>query len=364
MKIGIDARTLSTAGGSNIYATHLIEELNKLNEPLEFQLFGNRSQKFENLPNVDPRPRSSPSRFIWENFSILPYMDELDIFHGIKNVVPPSSECKTIATVHDSFKYMDRLVGQVYWGVFAKRYMQRSDHLITPSAYTKSEIVEEFDVDCGSITVIPHGYNSDLFFNIDREKAISELQEIYPDKKNIFNNFILNVGFLRKNKNQENLIKSLPKLGRQDIDVILVGKDNGYKEGLIEMAKQKDLLSNVHFLGYIPKDHLSLFYNAACLFCYPSYYDGFGLPPLEAMACGTPVVASDAASIPEVVDSAGILVDPGDIDNIATEMDRVLSDDSLHHALSEKGMNRAAEFSWKRTAKQTASVYKQVLKDE
>ncbi|MBC7249972.1 MAG: glycosyltransferase family 4 protein, partial [Anaerolineae bacterium] len=124
------------------------------------------------------------------------------------------------------------------------------------------------------------------------------------------------------------------------------------------------LKDEVEFAGYVPAEELPLWYNAADLFVFPSLYEGFGLPPLEAMACGTPVVSSNAASLPEVVGEAGLLIDPYDVEGLAAAMRRVLTDRELSTQLRERGLRRARQFSWKEAARQTVAVYEQVLRSK
>ena len=180
---------------------------------------------------------------------------------------------------------------------------------------------------------------------------------------NIDSQFILYVGNVESRKNVSLLIKSIYKLKKQGIKhklVIIGARGFGFKQ-INELVIELKLSDEVIFTGYIPDEDLVKFYNAADLFVFPSLYEGFGLPPLEAMACGCPVIVSNTSSLPEVVGNAGILIDPHDFDALAEEMYQILTNNDLKQNLSKKSVTRAKLFSWEKTARETWKVYEKVL---
>jgi len=175
--------------------------------------------------------------------------------------------------------------------------------------------------------------------------------------------FILNVGALEPGKNQATLVRAFRRLRRGGVEqaLVIAGPPAWRYERLLRLVDRLGLTDEVRFLGYVPAEDLVALYNLADLFAFPSLYEGFGLPPLEAMACGTPMVCSNAASLPEVVGDAAITVDPYDVEGLAQAMHRVLTDASLREELRAKGLAQAKQFTWERTARETVAVYRQVL---
>jgi glycosyltransferase involved in cell wall biosynthesis len=175
--------------------------------------------------------------------------------------------------------------------------------------------------------------------------------------------YILYVGSLEKRKNLPRLLQAYARL-RQDLPgwkLVIVGARKWKSAPIFDTLSRLGLEPYVHFTGFVEEDDLPALYNGADLFCFPSLYEGFGLPVLEAMACGTPVVTSSTSSLPEVAGEAALLVDPYDVEAIAAAMRRVLSDPELAQDLRARGLARAAQFTWERTARETIAVYERVL---
>jgi hypothetical protein len=204
------------------------------------------------------------------------------------------------------------------------------------------------------ISVIPLAVDR-RFKKIEKETAHRHLKKYF-----MFDQFILSVGTLEPRKNLKNLILAYARLNkdlRESFPLILVGKIGWGMKELHRLIREVDLEEDVHFIDYILNEDLVSFYNGATLFVYPSFYEGFGLPPLEAMSCGTPVIASNVSSIPEVTADAAILIDPKNIGEIADTMKSLLLNGSLRQKLSFKGLERSKAFSWERVAKMTTEVY-------
>jgi glycosyltransferase involved in cell wall biosynthesis len=175
--------------------------------------------------------------------------------------------------------------------------------------------------------------------------------------------FLLSVGSLEPGKNRERLLQAFARLQARGLKhaLVVAGQRAWRYEGEAPLARRLGLADSVRFLGHVPQADLPALYSAADLFVFPSLYEGFGLPALEALACGTPVVASNVSALPEVVGDAALQVSPLDVEALADAMERLLRDDRLRSDLRERGLERAAQFSWEKAARQTAEVYHRVV---
>jgi glycosyltransferase involved in cell wall biosynthesis len=239
---------------------------------------------------------------------------------------------------------------------------------IAISKYTKNDLIKHFKVSPNKIKVIYLAADKKLYKPLPKKNTKQVLQE-YGLKLNENNKYILYVGSERPRKNLSTLIKALFLLKKKhNIHPVLikVGAESHKKQhNLIKNLIQKlDLKNEVISIKNVPENDLPALYNAADLFVYPSLYEGFGLPPLEAMACGTPVITSNTSSLPEVVGDAGIMVNPYDVDELANRMYEVLTNNGLREELSKKGLERAKLFSWKKCAEETLKVYEEVYNIE
>jgi glycosyltransferase involved in cell wall biosynthesis len=173
--------------------------------------------------------------------------------------------------------------------------------------------------------------------------------------------FILFVGTLEPRKNVARLVEAYARLPERRPALVLVGGKGWLYDEIFGRVEALNLSREIHCAGYVPADDLPWWYNAAELFVYPSLYEGFGLPPLEAMACGTPVVTSTASSLPEVVGSAGLMVDPTEIEELTTAMERMLKDRDMRQQMRAAGLAQAQRFSWVETARRTVETYRRAL---
>ncbi len=266
---------------------------------------------------------------------------------------------RTVVTVHDIAPLlfpgkrlgMSRLTWQLAW-----KGTLRARCLIADSNFTRQLIVERFSFPPERVVVAPLGV--ELAFRPLPREAVEELRRRYalPDAL-----LLLHVGHTQPRKNLEGLLHALAIVRRRNSHVVLLqvgGVPTARQRALVESLGLRDA---VHFLGPVSESDLIAFYNLADVFVFPSLYEGFGFPPLEAMACGTPVVASHAASLPEVVGDAGLLVDPCDPEAMAEAIHRVLQDPELAEELRRRGLERARQFTWERTAQETLAVYEAML---
>lgn len=350
--------------GVGTYVHNLINELIKLDE---------------NIHSIDHEPNGFKNEILIKNyFKMLPFnhffwnwqlnyqfnikKPELDIIHSPESctIYKKLKNHKTIITVHDIrqvlFPEISTGINKYGYKLFFKKALTNSDKIITVSENTKLDIICKYNVPKNKISVIP------LAASHDFQKLNDVKSNHFKIKYSIDYPFILYVGSLDKHKNIPNLLKAYYKSKKMGIihKLVITGKKNLKHTEIFETIEKLSLQNDVIFTGYIPDEDLPLFYNKADLFVYPSIYEGFGIPPLEAMACGTPVITSNTSSLPEVVGDAGIMVNPYDVDELANKMYEVLNNEYLRKEMSKKGLERAQLFSWKKCAAEHLKVYEEV----
>jgi glycosyltransferase involved in cell wall biosynthesis len=267
-----------------------------------------------------------------------------------------------VITVHDlSFlRYPERFrpANRLYLSTMTRLSCRRARRVIAVSQATADEIVRLLGVSAAHIDVIPHGVEHDRFQPV----PAAELHG-FRHEKDLPERFILYLGTLEPRKNILTLLEAYGRTQafREAVPLVIAGGKGWYYEEIFERVEQLGLTDAVRFPGFVPDAEIPLWYNAATVFVYPSIYEGFGLPLLEAMACGTPVIGSTASSIPEVVQGAGLLVAPDDVDQLSDSLDRVVQDRNLRADLSERGRARSASFTWQATAVATAASYRRAL---
>lgn len=286
----------------------------------------------------------------------------LDLLH-MTYIVPPVCPVPTVVTVHDisfevypeTFSRRDRLL--LSWGVpFSAR---RAARVIAVSDHTKCDLVRRYGIPEEKIRVT-HEAPAPLFQPVEDRVRLEAVRHRYG----VSGPYVLSVGTLQPRKNLSTLLEAFRVAkgeGRIPHRLVIVGKQGWQGATVLREVKARGLEGEVVFTGYVPAEDLPSFYSGADLFVYPALYEGFGLPPLEAMACGTPVVASNTASLPEVLGDAAWLIDPRDIGGLASAIRRVLGDPALARRLSNLGLAHAKQFSWDRTARQTVEVYREAL---
>jgi len=296
---------------------------------------------------------------------------DIDILHipvHWYNQITPfvlNREIKKVLTLHDLtpilFPEMHTRETNLTWKSSLKFIKNRTNVMICDSISTKNDCIKLLNIPEKRLRVIPLSADEQYKPLKNKKQIHDELKQEY----NIDTPFILFVGTLEKRKNVPTLLKSFYKLKKCKIEhklVIVGGKGWKYTK-IFDLIEELNLKDDVIFTDYVTDEYLVKLYNAADLFVYPSLYEGFGLPPLEAMACGCPVITSNTSSLPEVVGDAGIMIDPNDIDSLTESMHKILTDNELRKEMSRKSLERAGMFSWKKTAKETWDVYEDVLND-
>jgi len=367
MKVGLTGEALTAVGvGINTYTYNLVKELIKLYKDI-YLIEYSPDNVFNNIPKIIvPNPFQKFSRiYLWHpylalklNFNEYP----LDIVHSL-NQGPGIFKLKKqryIITVHDLlpivFPRVRPLKVVLVYKFLIPRALKTADAIIAVSYNTKRDIIKYFKIPEEKIRVIYNGVNEN--YKPLSEKEVEKIHQKYD----INYPFILYVGRLAFHKNIPTLLKAFYKLKKYNLPhkLIIIGKKDWKYKDIFDLVDRLNLHKDVIFLGYVPNEDLPALYNAADLFVYPSLYEGFGLPPLEAMACGTPVVTSNTSSLPEVVGDAGIMVEPYDVDGFAKAMYEILTNDGLREELRKKGLKRAKLFNWRKTAEETLEVYEEV----
>ncbi len=371
MKIALDARGATWYKGTGI-GTYTNQVLNYLlnNDSLnQYHLYwAGSNYKSMYRENVTINISSKRHHRFFEDYFIPQNLknNNIDIYHVPQNGIGLSRKitCPTVSTIHDLIPYvMPETVGKGYLKKFIAQMpeiIQASSKIITVSEFSKKDIMRIFDVEEEKIKVT-HLAADHIFSPIDKNEA----KEYIKNKYNISGDFLLYLGGFSPRKNVKSILiaysliyKNLPK----DYKIVILGPSKDDHSTLNKLASSLNIKDKVIFTGFAPHDDLPRFYNAATVFIYPSFYEGFGLPPLEAMSCKCPVITSNVSSIPEIVGDGAILINPFDTDEIKNAMEKVLSDENLRNEMSEKGYERSKLFSWEITAKETLNVYKELYK--
>lgn len=324
--------------------------------PAELGLPANFAVRPSRLPTINPR-----LRIPWEQFlaPLLLQRSRASLFHGTLNVVPLLSPVPTVVTVHDlafiRFPQTFRAYNRTYLDFATRTSVKRAAAILAVSEHTRREVIGLLGVDPARVVVTPNAARAHF-----RPPDPVALQR-FRAQKGLPERFILYVGTVEPRKNLVSLLEAYARLPA-DLQVpLLIGGGKGWLyQPLFERLEQLGLGDRVQTVGYLDEAELPLWYAAATLFAFPSIYEGFGMPPLEAMACGTPVLTSNGASLPEVVGEAGLMVAPLDIDAMAAALERLLHDTDLRAELRARGLQRARQFAWQHSAERTHAVYTRV----
>jgi glycosyltransferase involved in cell wall biosynthesis len=353
--------------GISRYGSELISELTRLG--LYVTLLGGPATNLlaaDTYPSVSlPGCRLLPGLMTLGNIMVwhAAAQNHLDIIHDPTGVAPflfGAGKAKTVVTVHDmlalAFPGTSTLIENIITRFWLPVVLPNVDAIIVDSQCTKADILRFTRVPENKIHIVLIGQRG--FAPVDPVSA-----QIVLRRFGLQPGYILTVSSFEPRRNLARLLEAYACLRQEGEERLLVmlGKPRLSKNPLFRLVEEFKLQSHVILPGYVSSDELPAFYSAADLFVFPSLYEGFGLPPLEAMACGTPVVVSNSSSLPEVIGDSGVLVDPYNVTALADGMRRVLADTALQDDLRARGLKRAAEFSWERSARQTLEVYKQVL---
>ena len=377
MRIALNAQLLSSAAsyraaGINRVLQHVLAELPNVAGDEQYLVYAPYSDANRRLL-ARPRMRSRlnrlpmsrpPVRIAWEQ-SVLPLelvRERADLLHALAFVSPLAWRGKSVVTVYDlsflRFPEVYNRSNRLYLGTFTPPSLRRAERVITISEDARRDVIELCGVAPERVTAIL------LAADARFAPAGAADVEAFRRRQGLPERFVLYQGTLQPRKNVETLVRAYALLrsqGNDDHILVLAGPRGWQHEPIFDLIRQLGLEGAVMFPGFVPDDDLPLWYSSATVFAFPSRYEGFGLPLLEAMACGTPVVSSNASSLPEVVGDAGLLVDPSDAEGLSGSLRRLLDDEALRSSLSAAGRARAQTFSWRRTASETVQVYREVL---
>lgn len=371
MRIALDLLPITGRNaGLQRYAQQVVEGLARIDTENEYLLLVNsRAPKLFELNNSNffVSRVGTPKRFIWYwEQAYLPVMRTLrrvDLLHSPVSAPPLWVPCKRVVTVHDlTFKFFPKTMcwwDRLYWGYFLVRGARRANKIIVPSASTGLALQQALSLPEGRVVVVEECCSESFFQRVTLEK-IGATKERYG----IIGKYILTVGTLEPRKNITTLLEAFSIVKKKlTIQLVIVGARGWLDRPIFKKVEALGISKDVVFTGFVPDEDLPALYQGAEVFVFPSLYEGFGLPPLEAMASGTPVVASNSSSIPEVVGDSGILVDPQDVEGFAHAIIKLCTHADHRAILGIKGQQRARQFTIERMAKKTVEVYREVLRE-
>ena len=377
MRVGIDVSLLAgNKAGVGCYTAGLLEGLAAIDQRNDYYLYPFFYHIFHpQLKDVTvPEQRNFHLRFRSLPYSAIEYLwfrsgyarkrllGKVDVLHSTTFCVPDDHYGKLVLTIHDNsvllFPDYHTEANRLHCLEGILKAACRADRLIAVSESCKRDLVEYLAVPPEKIVVTPEAARKG-FARVTDRKLLGALQKKYKMDAS----YILNVGTLEPRKNVRRLIEAyalLPPNLRREVQLVIAGGEGWLSSDLGMVVRRLGLSDRVRFLGYVRDEELVTLYSFAELFVYPSLYEGFGLPVVEAMACGAPVISSNRSSIPEVAGKATVLVNPEDVLELACAMEVLLEKPEYRRKLSKLGLERAQEFSWKKTAEQTLAVYQEL----
>ncbi|MCC7355734.1 MAG: glycosyltransferase family 4 protein [Anaerolineae bacterium] len=350
MRIAIDTQsTLGRKTGIGLYTANLLRALRRVAPEHEYvELSWGRTEELR----TDRRLR-------WEQWELPRRVRaaRAQVLHLTGFGAPIRRPCPTVLTVHDLIGYLFPAnlppVARFYWARWLPFSVRFAGRIIADSEHTRGDLQRLLSIQEERITVIPLAAD-------ERFRPITDpvVRADVRDRYDLPSSFILYVGTLEPRKGLDTLVNAFAALaGDFPHALVIAGKKGWYTLPLFRQVEALGLRHRIRFTDYVDDADLPVVYNLADIFVFPSRYEGFGLPPLEAMACGVPVVSSNAASLPEVVGDAGVLVSPDNVEALAAAMRQLLVNEAQRMDLCARGLTRASRFTWEETARQTARVY-------
>ena len=366
--IAIDARKLSDFG-IGTYIRNLIAALGALDQEDRYILFAGQqaSEKLGDLPeNFRVVVERSPSYSIrelmalsWRLFRL-----EIDLYHSTHYVLPAVVPCRAVVTIHDIIhllypEFLPSTLAYFYAQRMIRRSLSRGDRIIAVSQNTKTDLMDYFKVDGRKIRVVYSGVTDRYRAKLSQATISARLNEFGIDQP-----YLLFVGNPKPHKNLDNVVKAYARsleILDFDADLVCVGDREGMEFKVRQRAEQLGLGDRIRLVGHVPEEALPALYQGATLFVFPTLYEGFGLPVVEAMASGVPVITSKTSALREIAEGYSHLVNPLDVEEIAKAIAQCMADPEHREALKKLGLRRADDFRWPRTAEQTLEVYRAAL---
>jgi glycosyltransferase involved in cell wall biosynthesis len=371
--IGIEVQRLfrKKKHGMEIVALELLKELQEIDNGNQYIVYSKTDMDnacIMESNNLKVKLLKGKTYFDWEQYSLSKEVNKNKprFLHSTCNTSALNLSVPLVLTLHDII-YLEEInfkgttyqnFGNIYRKFVVPRVVKKSEMIITVSNFERNTIIEKLKVPEDKIKVVYNAVHK-KFNNLYTSQTINNFKKQHnlPDK------FILFLGNTAPKKNTINVINAYVIYCRtvtDHIPLVILDYNKNLVENILRSQGNEDLIDSFYFPGFISSDDMALIYNAATLFLYPSLRESFGLPILEAMGCGTPVITSTTSSMPEVANNAALLVDPKDVNDIAEKMHAILSDEKLRQNFSELGIKRAAEFSWKKSAENLLAIYNQI----
>ena len=373
MRIAIDAHSVGAKlAGNESYAVNLIEALAQIDNVNTYTLYVTtaeaRDRFHQRWPNfkVQTTLPHTPLIRIPLTLSAELRKHPVDVLH-VQFTAPPFCPCPVVVSVHDlSFEHLPQTFlrrSRTQLRLTVRHSARRADRILTLSEHTRGDVIQTYKIDPAKVVAIPLAAPAH-YGPVTDAKELQRVRHNYG----IDGDYVLCVGSIQPRKNLVRLIKAYASLrgvhtGNSYPKLVIVGKKGWLYDETLRALEETGVKDSIVLTGYVPEAHLPALYSGALCFVYPSYFEGFGLPPLEAMKCGAPVIVGNATSLPEVVGDAGLKVDPFDVSAIAGAIRELIDNPQLRRELSVKGLKRAEMFDWRDTARQTLKVYEQVARN-
>ena len=385
MKIGIDVRTMETGHkfrGIGAYSENLIKNISELDDKNEYIFFcqkmpSSASKIIENKKFIHSdfliRKPKDPLKYNW-------YLDQIYFPNAIKKSKVDlvhildqlsclfSKNVKTVVTVHDLIQILDYCKGN-FKNKIKLIPVKNADRIIAISQSVKNDLIKILKIDPAKIKIIYNGYDKKIFYPEKNSKSILFFRKKILKSGN--KKYLLYIGSFEEfepRKNINFLIDVFEKLAKnpknKNLMLVMIGKTGQESERIKAVLNTKKISNKVVFVGYIKHQDLRPYFQAAEIFLFPSLYEGFGLPPLEAMASGTPTISANTTSLPEVVGRGGVLLSPTDKDAWVENIEKIIDNDKYREQIVESGRLQADKFSWKQCAKEVIETYHEVINEE
>jgi glycosyltransferase involved in cell wall biosynthesis len=368
LRIALEARSLSTLGGGvRTYTKEVINRILSGDFNAEYYVYYDTARHLGTFSGASVNEKvvnvwHPLMRIAWDYFFLPSALkhDKIDFVHYFKPATTPFKKPRAIATMYDVIPLLypetQTKIQLAYWNKQLPLVAKTCEHLLTISECSKKDIVEHLQVSPEKITVTPLGVDARYMPATDTEK------NMVMQKYNLPQDFILYLGTIEPRKNIARLVRAYNRIAKNiPHDLVLAGKWGWSFDDVKEEITKSHFKDRIKILSHVEAEYLPALYSAATVFVFPSLYEGFGLPPLEAMACGTPVITSNISSLPEVVGDCALKINPLNENALSEAIEKIVSDSVLRERLIDSGLVWAKNFNWDRTARLTMDVYRKLL---
>jgi glycosyltransferase involved in cell wall biosynthesis len=374
MKIGINCQFCGTSTGIGQYTSYLVAGLSKcVSTQMKITLVVARNRHHAVYPSTVRVTRLPPAhRFVWANLYApwVMYRERFDLYHALDNLsLPlfwPKGQTRYVLTVHDLlpllFPESVKRQHSYYFRVAIRRLLKMADAIIVDSDHTRALIAERFETFVDKVTVVHLGVDTSRFRPMRDKESIHQVRERYGLGDDPY---LLYVGNIEPRKNLSAVIYAYAEILRSgelnsEPRLVIAGANGGLCNDVLALPSRLGLSRQISFIGTVSDEELPPLYAGASVFLFPSLYEGFGLPVLEAMACGTPVITSNVTSLPEIAGDAAVVIDPVNTQELVNAMIRLLTNEALAKELQQKGFDRVMKFTWEDTVRRTLQIYERV----